>query len=32
MIAPTGALLLRPEAGLKAVRARKARLIVPHAA
>jgi predicted N-acetyltransferase YhbS len=32
MIAPTGALLLRPEAELKTVRARKARLIVPHAA
>jgi len=32
MIAPTGALLLRPEAELKAVRARKARLIVPRAA
>lgn len=32
MIAPTGALLLRPEAERKAVPARKARLIVPHAA
>jgi predicted N-acetyltransferase YhbS len=32
MIAPTGALLLKPEAERKAVRARKALHVVPHAA